>query len=108
MQTKEFNMGYAATLTKTGQITVPKWVREALGVQPGQRIVFRKEKNSIAMEREKTVDEITEQIHALIPKEAREIHMREYAGLTANESMQKWMKTEDAKKYLEEERARCL
>jgi AbrB family looped-hinge helix DNA binding protein len=31
----------AATLTSKGQITVPKTVREALGVHPGDRIAFR-------------------------------------------------------------------
>ncbi len=31
----------AATLTSKGQITVPKAVREALGVHPGDRIAFR-------------------------------------------------------------------
>ena len=31
----------AAKLTSKGQITVPKAVREALGVHPGDRIAFR-------------------------------------------------------------------
>lgn len=101
-------MGHAATLTKTGQITVPKWVREVLGVQPGQRIVFRKEKNSIAIEREKTAAEIASEIDALIPKDIREAYLKEYGGLTANEFQEKWLKSDDAKAYFEEERQRCL
>lgn len=101
-------MGCAATLTKTGQITGPKWVREALGVQPGQRIIFRKEKNSIAMEREKTAAEIAEEIDALIPRDIREAYIKEYGGLTANEVQEKWLKSDDAKAYFEAERRRCL
>lgn len=31
----------AATLTSKGQITVPKDVRETLGVHPGDRLAFR-------------------------------------------------------------------
>jgi AbrB family looped-hinge helix DNA binding protein len=31
----------SATVTSKGQITVPKGVREALGVQPGDRLAFR-------------------------------------------------------------------
>jgi AbrB family looped-hinge helix DNA binding protein len=31
----------SSTLTSKGQITVPKAVREALGVQPGDRLAFR-------------------------------------------------------------------
>lgn len=65
-------MGYAATITKTGQITIPKWVREVLGVEPGQRIVFRKTKDAVTIEREKTVDEVAAKIDELIPQEIRE------------------------------------
>lgn len=101
-------MNYAATLTKTGQITIPKWVREALGVQPGQRIVFRKNKDAIALEREKTVDELTAEIHALIPEDIRQAYIKEYGGLTATEFKEKWMKSDDAKAYFEEERRRTL
>ena len=53
MRLKEINMGQAATLTKTGQITIPKWVREYLGVKPGQAIIFRKEKDGMKIMREK-------------------------------------------------------
>ena len=31
----------SATVTSKGQITVPKGVRDALGVQPGDRLAFR-------------------------------------------------------------------
>lgn len=34
-------MEIAATVTSKGQITLPKSVREALGVQEGDRVVFR-------------------------------------------------------------------
>lgn len=101
-------MNYAATLTKTGQITVPKWVREALGVEPGQRIVFRKEKDAVRVERERTVDEITEKIHAMIPEEIRQEYIRDYGGLTAEEAKMKWAESPEGRAYFEEELRRCL
>jgi AbrB family looped-hinge helix DNA binding protein len=36
-------MDVAAKLTSKGQITVPKVVRDALGVEPGDQVVFRVE-----------------------------------------------------------------
>lgn len=101
-------MGQTATLTKTGQITIPKWVRELLGVTAGDTIVFRREKDSVAIQREKTAEETAEAIHALIPEEAREHHMKHYAGLTATEVREKWMKTEEARAHFREEMERCL
>lgn len=101
-------MGQVATLTRTGQITVPKWVREVLGVKPGQRIVFRKNKNTVTMEREKTAEEIAREIDALIPDEIREYHMKHYAGLTAEETVDKWLGSEDARAYFREEMERTL
>ena len=46
----------AARVTSKGQITVPKRIRERLGVRPGDRIVFRElDDGSVVVEAE-TVD----------------------------------------------------
>lgn len=101
-------MSVTATLTRTGQITIPKWVREALGVEPGQRITFRKEKGKITLEREKTASEIAEEIDAMIPDEARESHMANYAGMTSAEMREKWAASEEGHADLQEEMERTL
>lgn len=36
-------MDVAATVTSKGQVTIPKQVRDELGIAPGDRIVFRVE-----------------------------------------------------------------
>lgn len=46
----------AARVTSKGQITVPKRIRERLGVRPGDRIVFREcDDGSVVVEAE-TID----------------------------------------------------
>ena len=45
-----------ATLTSKGQITVPKAVREALGVKPGDRLAFHVHENGTVTVEAATVD----------------------------------------------------
>lgn len=56
----------AAKLTSKGQITVPKAVREALGVSPGDRIAFRLKDNGTVVIEAETVD-LTEMRGVLKP-----------------------------------------
>ncbi len=44
-------MDIAATMTTKGQITVPKGVREALGLNPGDRVLFRVERDHAILAR---------------------------------------------------------
>ena len=95
-------MIYTATITKTGQITLPKGIREILGVAPGQRVTFRREKKAVLVEREKTAQEIAKEIDALIPEDARRHHMENYAGMTSAEMQEKWSETEEARDHYSE------
>ncbi|MBQ6409699.1 AbrB/MazE/SpoVT family DNA-binding domain-containing protein [Candidatus Saccharibacteria bacterium] len=108
MQLKEINMGQAATLTKTGQITIPKWVREYLDVKPGQAIIFRKEKDGMKIMREKTAEETAEAIRKLIPEEARRRYIEKYGGMTAAEVREKWSRSPEGRAYLQAEEEKCL
>jgi len=47
-----------ATITSKGQITIPKKIREKLGLKPGDKLDFEVEDNrSIYIKRKKSIDE---------------------------------------------------
>ena len=101
-------MGQTATLTKTGQITIPKWVREFLGVTSGDRIVFKKERGRMRIEKEKTAEETAEAIRKLIPEEIRQNYIKNYGGMTAAEVREKWAQSDEGRAHFRDEMERCL
>ena len=50
-RSKETNMDAAAKVTSKGQVTVPKVVRDALGIKEGDEVVFRVEGNRAVLAR---------------------------------------------------------
>ena len=56
----------SATLTSKGQITIPKEVRERLGVQAGDRLEFVEEEKGVYKMRAATKD--VRQLKGLVPK----------------------------------------
>ncbi len=52
-------MTYTHTLTSKGQITLPKSIRETLGLKPGDQATFRVKSNGeVVVERPKTLQDI--------------------------------------------------
>ena len=49
----------SSTLTSKGQITVPKEIREALGVHAGDRLAFRTREDGTVLVEAETVDLMT-------------------------------------------------
>ena len=49
----------SATITSKGQITVPKEIREALGVRAGDRLAFRARADGTVVVEAETVDMMT-------------------------------------------------
>jgi antitoxin PrlF len=49
----------SATITSKGQITVPKEIRVALGVHPGDRLAFRAREDGTVVVEAETVDLMT-------------------------------------------------
>ena len=50
---------YTVTITKSGQITLPKELRDFLGVELGGRVTFHKTKNGVNIERKMTDEEFS-------------------------------------------------
>lgn len=48
-------MKESTTLTTKGQVTIPKEIREALGLKPGDKVVFEKEGNKVVLKNPKTL-----------------------------------------------------
>lgn len=101
-------MSYAsaptATLTRSGQITIPKTFREYLGLKPGESVVFHKQKNTVAIERKKTVEEVAKEIQELFPADVRQ-NFQQTAKKTAGEFREEWLKSDATREhYRAEER----
>ncbi len=48
-------MKESTTITTKGQVTIPKEIREALGLNPGDKVVFEKEGSNIVLKPAKTL-----------------------------------------------------
>jgi len=77
-----------ATLTSKGQLTVPKAVRERLGLKSGDRVVFEFEEDCVRLkvERRKSLQELKGSLPARREYEGKEAEReaaREHAGREA-------------------------
>ncbi len=95
-------MIYSATITKTGQITVPKPVRNILGVKPGQKIVFEQGKDCVTITRRVSDDEFFAQLDAVVGEKAKKIAKKD-GNKSTSEIMQEIATTPKAKAELERE-----
>ena len=59
---------YSAVITKSGQVTLPKELRDFLGVKPGERIFFNKTSGGISINRRLSDAEFTAKIDAIHEK----------------------------------------
>ena len=59
---------YTVTISKSGQITLPKELREFLGVKIGERITFRKKRDEVSIARKLSDKEFLEQIDKIHQK----------------------------------------
>ena len=59
---------YTAVITKSGQVTLPKELREFLGFELGEKIVFKKTRSGVKIERRLTDKEFLDEIRAIHKK----------------------------------------
>jgi len=56
-----------STITSKGQVTIPKEIREAMGIEPGDRVVFRMDASGRVVVEPETVD-LLELEGCLVPR----------------------------------------
>lgn len=101
-------MTYTTTITQSGQITLTKAAREALGVKNGDRVVIDLKKGKLVVEPRMSDEEFMRRLDALKTPESRkrEIEIsRKYAGKSVREMLEDWEKSEEGQKFLKEEYA---
>ena len=99
----------SAALTKTGQATIPKVVRDILGIDPKHdtKVFFREEKNgTITITKEPSEEDFWRELDSLKSPEslAREKEIREkYRNLSMRERQELWEQSPEGKAYLKKE-----
>lgn len=66
-------MSYTVAITKSGQMTLPKVLREFLGVEGAKRVTLEKRKNEVVIKRKMSRDEFYQKINKNISERTREI-----------------------------------
>ncbi len=67
---KENDMDVAARLSSKGQVTIPKAVRDALGVEEGDPVIFRIDGNLVTLQRTSDFLELAGTIAAPVKKKS--------------------------------------
>ena len=95
---------YTVTITKSGQVTIPKELRDFLGVKPGGRITFDKEKYGVKIKRKLSDEEFLAELNKNISPKTRKI-FRKTAGKTISELKDEWAKSPAGQAYFKEKYA---
>lgn len=105
-------MTYAVTINSSGQATIPKAIREILGVVPGKnRLTFEVKGDTVTLGREKSREEqllaSLAKIHKMEKKAEREnpayrAAKKKYAGMSYEEIRDAYDATPEGKKEFEE------
>lgn len=94
-------MNYTTTITKTGQIFLPKAVRTALNLLPGERVSLSLENESVTIQKTKSLEEFLNEFQASFSEETKAL-IKKNAGKTARELREEWANSEEGKKYFKE------
>jgi AbrB family looped-hinge helix DNA binding protein len=98
-------MQYTSTLTKSGQITLPKPLRDFLSVTPGSRVTFDLVEETITISREKTLREHFEELdrlNAALETPESKAASEKFRGWTASEMRHHYMNSPEGRRYYKE------
>ena len=66
-------MGYTVSITKSGQMTLPKELRQFLRLDGARKVTLEKEKDRVVLKRKMSKDEFFAKLDTHVSEEAREI-----------------------------------
>ena len=95
-------MIYSATLTRTGQITVPKGVREIIGIKPGQKVIFEKKGDKVVLSKRVSDEEFFAEIDQIVGKKAKKIATKD-KNKPVSKMIKELASTPEARARLEDE-----
>ncbi len=93
-------MTYTVALTKSGQMTLPKALREFLGVDGAKSVQIEKTKDGVQIQRRLSDEEFFAKLDAM-KSEKTKAAIRRNAGKTMSELRHEWAKSPAGKRYLE-------
>lgn len=97
------------TITRSGQITLPKVFRDMIGVKPGERVVVEADSNQIRVRRRMSEEEFRATLDSVLSPEtkartARIIKADRKKGIkTTRQMIDEYHNSPEAKRALEEE-----
>ena len=94
-------MEYTATLSSSGQITLPKALRTHLKLNFGDKVSLRLAQNKIELKRIQDLQEVLAEIDQETTPAIR-AKIAERAGQTAGEFRETWLKSPESKDYYRE------
>ncbi|HUU01463.1 MAG TPA: AbrB/MazE/SpoVT family DNA-binding domain-containing protein [Myxococcota bacterium] len=74
----------AATLTSKGQITIPKEIRDALGLENGDRVAFRLREDGVVELHPETLDLVS--LHGILKPKKRGVSLDDMERDAASEA----------------------
>ena len=99
-------MIYSATITKTGQATIPKAIRDILGIDPGSnaRIIYHTHRDgSVSITRDLTYDEARAYLDSYFSDKKSKELVKKHAGKSASQLIDEWLASPAGKAHLQEE-----
>ena len=83
---------YTVTITKSGQVTLPKELRDFLGVEVGGKITFDKVKDGVTIRRKLTEEEFFAEMDKNISAKTRRM-IKKNAGKTVSELKDEYLRS---------------
>jgi len=90
---------YTVTITKSGQVTLPKELRDFLGVKIGSKIILDKIKDGVAIRRKLTEKEFFAELDKNISPKTKKI-IQKNAGKTVNEMINEYQNSSKGQKEM--------